>query len=130
MPWRVGAERRLGRGVHAPLGGVAVLTGRGIEVGAARVGDDHDVAVRLAPRGERPRHLPVVEDVDVVDFLKFLGSTAKVKIKVVGVRSGMRLNADIQNATLGEVLGTIAKTYVLEWKLEGDGSITVSPFRK
>jgi beta-lactamase regulating signal transducer with metallopeptidase domain len=106
-------------------------------------------AVDVAPSGRTPSSVTIVlrdkataggkgldapvsidvEDVDLVDFLKFLGSTAKVKIKAVGVRSGMRLNADIQNATLGEVMGTIAKTYRLEWKLEGDGSITVRPFR-
>lgn len=105
-------------------------------------------AVDVAPGGRTPSSVTIVlrdkatggkgldaavsfdvEDVDLVDFLKFLGSTAKVKIKTVGVRSGMRLNVDIQGATLGDVMGTIAKTYKLEWKLEGDGSITVRPFR-
>ena len=112
-------------------------------------GSPASTAVDVAPSGRTPSSVTIVlrdkaapggkgldaplsidvEDVDLVDFLKFLGSTAKVKIKTVGVRSGMRLNADIQNATLGEVMGTIAKTYRLEWKLEGDGSITVRPFR-
>src|SRR5438045_7775889 len=63
---RVGGQRGLGGGVHAPLGGVAVLARGGIEVGAARVGDDRDVAVGLAARGQRPVDLAVVEDVDVV----------------------------------------------------------------
>src|SRR5438094_10569509 len=66
MARRVAAERRLGRRVHAPLRGVAVLLGGGIEIGAAGVGDDRDVAVGLTARGERPRDLAVVEDVDVL----------------------------------------------------------------
>ena len=66
MARRVAAERGLGRRVHAPLRGVAVLLGGGIEIGAAGVGDDRDVAVGLTARGERPRDLAVVEDVDVL----------------------------------------------------------------
>jgi hypothetical protein len=71
-----------------------------------------------------------LEDVAVVDFFKFLSSVTGVRIKVAGVRSGMRLNAQIENATLGEVMGTLAKVYGLEWRLGGDGSISVQPFRK
>ncbi len=71
-----------------------------------------------------------LDDVAVKDFFKFLSSLTKVKIVVKGLRSGMRLNAQIENTTLGEVMGTLAKVYGLEWRLEGDGSITVQPFRK
>jgi hypothetical protein len=68
-----------------------------------------------------------LDDVAVTDFLKFLSSITKVKIVAKGLRSGMRLNAQIENATLGEVMGTLAKVYGLEWRLEGDGSVTVQP---
>ncbi len=68
-----------------------------------------------------------LDDVAVTDFFKFLSSITKVKIVAKGLRSGMRLNAQIENTTLGEVMGTLAKVYKLEWRLEGDGSITVQP---
>lgn len=71
-----------------------------------------------------------IEDVDVNDFLKFLSSVSRVKISSKGVRSVMRLTARIENVTLGEVLGTLAKVYGLEWRLNEDLSITVSPYRK
>jgi hypothetical protein len=71
-----------------------------------------------------------LDDVALTDFFKFLSSVTKVKIASKGLRSGMRLNAQIDRVTLGEVMGTLAKVYKLEWKLEGDGSITVQPFRK
>src|SRR6185436_18724962 len=57
---RVGRQGRLGGGVHAPLGRVAILARGGVEVGAARVGDDGDVAVGLASGGDRPVDLTVV----------------------------------------------------------------------
>src|SRR6185295_382627 len=63
---RVAGEGGLGGRVHAPLARVAVLAGRGIEVGAAGAGDDPDVAVGLAAGGDGPRDLAVVEDVDVL----------------------------------------------------------------
>src|SRR3990170_8775988 len=63
---RVRRQRRLGRGVHPPLRGVPVLPGGRVEVRAARGGDDGDVAIGLAARGDGPGHLAVVEDVHVL----------------------------------------------------------------
>src|SRR5439155_8073818 len=63
MARRVGRERGLGGRVHAPLGRQAVLARRRVEIRATGVRDDGDVAVGLAPRGDRPVHLPVVEHV-------------------------------------------------------------------
>src|SRR5437899_1092698 len=62
----VAVERGLGGCVEAPLAAVAVLGRRRIEVRAARVTDDQQVAVGLAAGGDGPVHLTVVEDVDVV----------------------------------------------------------------
>ena len=59
-------ERGFGRGVHAPLPGIAIFFGRRVEVRAARVADNGNVAIRLATRRDRPIDLPIVEDVDVV----------------------------------------------------------------
>ena len=66
MARRVSGEGRLGCGIDAPLCGIAVFLGRRIEIGAARVADDCDVAIRLASSRDRPVDLPIVKDVNVV----------------------------------------------------------------
>ena len=48
------------------LGGHAALVGARVEHGAETPRDDDEVAVGLHPRGHRPQHVGLVEDVDVV----------------------------------------------------------------
>src|SRR5574341_533659 len=66
MAWRECGERRLGRRVDAPFGSVAVFFGRRVEIRAAGIGHDGDVAIRLATGCDRPVDLPIIENVDVV----------------------------------------------------------------
>ena len=86
---------------------------------------------RLSGQGTGLDHRVTLEmkEVEINAFIRSLAQASGVKIATKGVRSSMRLNVQIENATLGDVLGTVAKVYGLEWRVNDDGSITVQPFR-
>jgi hypothetical protein len=79
-------------------------------------------------QGIESRVTVAAANVELKDFLRLLSRVSGVKISVQGVHPAMRLNAEIENAQLGEVLGTLSRVYGLEWRLDGDG-VVVQPFR-
>src|SRR5438067_13420607 len=66
MARRVGGERWFSCGVHAPFCGVAIFFGRWIEIRAAGIRNDRDIAIGLTSGRDSPVDLPVVENVNVV----------------------------------------------------------------
>lgn len=71
-----------------------------------------------------------LNDIDINMFFAQLSLATDMKIMPKGVRSGLKLNIELENVSLRDVLDTVAKVYVLDWALLPDGTIEVKPFRK
>src|SRR5207248_5957093 len=66
VSWSKGRKRRFGCSIHAPFCSVAVFLGRWIEIRAAGIRNDRDIAIGLTSGRDRPVDLPFVENVHVV----------------------------------------------------------------
>jgi beta-lactamase regulating signal transducer with metallopeptidase domain len=140
------------QGVAAPSTGGIATTAQDMPTktsGSVAVGGQTTVAEDVSPSQGAPSSVTIVlrdkgakdgegldrlvtidvKATDVTTFLRTLSRRTGVSINVRGVRSRMSLSAQVEGVTLGEVMGTVARAYGLEWRLEDDGSLTVQPFR-